>query len=139
MTRQPEFDSQQGQGFFLWHHAQTSPGPHPSLYPFGFGASFPGINLPGRQADHTPPSVAEVKNAWSCTSIVSSFHGVVCNLYPHHLLVGLLIQGGLDGHVCGTHGEREECVRIFVRKPKENRPFGRPGRKCKVSVKTGVK
>jgi len=28
----------------------------------------PGVKRPGREADHSPPSSAEVKNAWSCTS-----------------------------------------------------------------------
>jgi hypothetical protein len=28
----------------------------------------PGVNWPNREADHSPPSSAEVKNAWSYTS-----------------------------------------------------------------------
>jgi hypothetical protein len=28
----------------------------------------PGIKRSGREADHSPPSSVEVKNAWSCTS-----------------------------------------------------------------------
>jgi hypothetical protein len=32
-------------------------------YPMGIGGPFP-----GREADHSPPSSAEVKNAWSYTS-----------------------------------------------------------------------
>jgi hypothetical protein len=32
------------------------------------GALSPGVKLPGREADHSPPSSAEVKNAWSYTS-----------------------------------------------------------------------
>jgi hypothetical protein len=31
-------------------------------------AVFPGIKRPGREADHSPPSGADVKNAWSYTS-----------------------------------------------------------------------
>jgi hypothetical protein len=27
----------------------------------------PGINRPGRETDHSPPSSAEIKNVWSCT------------------------------------------------------------------------
>jgi len=30
------------------------------------GAFFLGVNRPGRQADYSPPSSAEVKNVWSC-------------------------------------------------------------------------
>jgi len=28
-----------------------------------------GLKRPGREADHSPPPGAEVKNGWSCTSI----------------------------------------------------------------------
>jgi hypothetical protein len=31
-------------------------------------ALYPVVKGPGREADHSPPSSAEVKNAWSCTS-----------------------------------------------------------------------
>jgi hypothetical protein len=31
--------------------------------------SFPGVERPGSESDHSPPSNAEVKNEWSCTSI----------------------------------------------------------------------
>jgi len=37
-----------------------------------------GVKRPGREADHSPPSVAEIKNAWSYIFILPvSFHGVV--------------------------------------------------------------
>jgi hypothetical protein len=42
---------------------QTGPGDHPAPYPMGTGGSFPGGKArPGRDADHSPPSSAEVKN-----------------------------------------------------------------------------
>jgi len=31
----------------------------------------PGLKRPGREADHSPPSIAEVENAWSYTSTYS--------------------------------------------------------------------
>jgi hypothetical protein len=34
----------------------------------GTGAPSLGVKQPGREADHSPPSSAEVKNAWSYTS-----------------------------------------------------------------------
>jgi hypothetical protein len=37
-------------------------------YPMGTGAIFLGVKRPGREADHSAPSSAEVKNAWSYTS-----------------------------------------------------------------------
>jgi len=33
------------------------------------GALSLGVKRPGREADHSPPSSAEVKNAWSYTSV----------------------------------------------------------------------
>jgi hypothetical protein len=42
---------------------QTSSEVHPASYPMGTGGRFPGGKArPGRDADHTPPSSAEVKN-----------------------------------------------------------------------------
>jgi hypothetical protein len=42
---------------------QTSSGAHPASYPMGTGGSFPGGKArPGRDADHSLPSSAEVKN-----------------------------------------------------------------------------
>jgi hypothetical protein len=33
------------------------------------GALTPGVKWPGHEADDSPPSCAEVKNTWSCTTI----------------------------------------------------------------------
>jgi hypothetical protein len=44
-------------------YVQTGSGAHPASYPMGTGGSFPGgKGRPGRDADHSPPSSAEVKN-----------------------------------------------------------------------------
>jgi hypothetical protein len=41
---------------------QTGSGAHPAAYSMGTGGSFPGGKArPGRDADHSPPSSAEVK------------------------------------------------------------------------------
>jgi len=44
-----------------------------------FSHSFvPGVKEPGREAEQSPPSSAEVKNAWSYTSTLPMrLHGVV--------------------------------------------------------------
>jgi hypothetical protein len=59
------FDSRGGGGgaenFSLHHRVQNGSGAHPSSYPMGTGGSFPGVKRPGREADHSPPSSAEVK------------------------------------------------------------------------------
>jgi hypothetical protein len=42
---------------------QTGSGAHSASYPIGTGGSFPGGKArPRRDADHSPPSSAEVKN-----------------------------------------------------------------------------
>jgi hypothetical protein len=52
------FDPQQGQRIFLLASAS-----HPASYSMGTGGPFPGGKArPGRDADHSPPSSAEVKN-----------------------------------------------------------------------------
>jgi hypothetical protein len=66
-----------GAGNFSLHHlVQNSSGAHSASYPPG--ALSLGIKRPGREADHSPPSSAEVKNAWSYTSTPPiCLHGVV--------------------------------------------------------------
>jgi hypothetical protein len=41
---------------------------HPASCPMGTRDSFPGVKRPRRDADHSPPSSAAVKNVWSYTS-----------------------------------------------------------------------
>jgi len=53
-------------------HIQTGSGAHPASYLMGTGGSFP-----GSEADHSPPSNAEVKDVWSYTSTPIRLHGVV--------------------------------------------------------------
>jgi hypothetical protein len=48
--------------FSLLHSVQTDSGAYPASYPIGTRGSFPGVKQPGREADHSPPSSAEVKN-----------------------------------------------------------------------------
>jgi hypothetical protein len=54
--------------FSLHHRVQNGSGAHPASYPMGTRGSFLGVKRPRREADHSPPSSAEVKNAWSYTS-----------------------------------------------------------------------
>jgi hypothetical protein len=46
---------------------QTGSGVHPTSYTMGAGGSFPGVKRPGREADHSPPTSAEVKKIWIYT------------------------------------------------------------------------
>jgi hypothetical protein len=64
------FDSRQGLEIFLFITAvsRLSLGPtHPPIQ-WVPGALSMGVKRPGREADHSSPSSAEVKNAWSYTS-----------------------------------------------------------------------
>jgi hypothetical protein len=54
--------------FSLHHCVHTSSGPHPASYPVGTRGSYLGVKRPGREADHSFPSSAKVKNMWSYTS-----------------------------------------------------------------------
>ena len=61
---------------FLLHNVQN--GPRPTRPPLsGNQRSFPGIQRPGREVNHSPSPSAEVKNEWSYTSTTPiCFHGV---------------------------------------------------------------
>jgi hypothetical protein len=48
--------------FSLHYRVQDGSGAHTTSYPVGTRGSFPGgVKRPGREADHSPPSSAEVK------------------------------------------------------------------------------
>jgi hypothetical protein len=64
--------------FSLHHRVQKGSGVHPASYPMGTGTLSLGVKRPGSEADHSPPSSAEVKTAWSYTSTSPiRLHGVV--------------------------------------------------------------
>jgi len=54
--------------FFLHHRVQTGSGAHASSYPMGIRGSFRALKRLGREANHSPPPSADVKNIWSYTS-----------------------------------------------------------------------
>jgi hypothetical protein len=54
----PGIESRWGAKFFV--HVQTGPGAHPASRTMSTG-SFPGVKRPGRGADYSPLSSAEVK------------------------------------------------------------------------------
>jgi hypothetical protein len=64
------FVSRQGQGiYFLFASAsRLALGSAPPRVQWIPGTPSPRVKRPGREADHSPPSDAEVKNTWSCTS-----------------------------------------------------------------------
>jgi len=59
-----------GAGNFSHHHrVQTGSGAHTSSYHMSTAGPSLAVKRPGREVDHSPPSSAEVKKAWSYTSI----------------------------------------------------------------------
>jgi hypothetical protein len=54
--------------FSLHHRVQNGSVAHSASYPMGSGALSLRVKRPGREADHSPPSSADVKNPWSYTS-----------------------------------------------------------------------
>jgi hypothetical protein len=56
------------ENFSLHHPLQNGSGAHPVSYPRGTRSFSVGVKRPGREADQSPTSRAEVKNAWSYTS-----------------------------------------------------------------------
>jgi hypothetical protein len=64
--------------FFLRHSVQTGSGAHEPPIEWVRGALFPGVKRPAREADHSPPCSAEVKNAWNYTSIPQYFFMAWC-------------------------------------------------------------
>jgi hypothetical protein len=68
----------EGGNFSLHNRVHSVSEAHPASYLVGNRGSFPGVKRPEREADHSPPSSAEVKNAWSYTSTTPIHpHGVV--------------------------------------------------------------
>jgi hypothetical protein len=63
------FDSRQGLGIFLFTTlSRPAPGPTQPPIQWVSGALSLGVKQPRREVYHSPPSSAEVKNAWNYTS-----------------------------------------------------------------------
>jgi len=78
-----------GDGLYIWrvaasmfhHRIQNGSGPHPVSNPMGTRGLSLGVKRPRCEADHLPPSSAEVKNAWTYDSTPPiCLHGVVLSL-----------------------------------------------------------
>jgi len=74
----PGFDFWQKLGFILLA-TESRPDLGPTQPPIEClrGSLSAGVMRPGREADHSPPSKAEVKNVWSYTSSHSCLHGMI--------------------------------------------------------------
>jgi hypothetical protein len=76
-----DWGSRKGLGNLLFTTAsRPTLGPTQPPIQWVLGALSSGVQRPGREADHSLPSSAEVKNAWSYTSTPPlRLHGVVLN------------------------------------------------------------
>jgi hypothetical protein len=54
--------------FFSSSHGPERIWGPPASYSMSNGGSFPAVQMPGREANHSPPISAEVKNTWIYTS-----------------------------------------------------------------------
>jgi hypothetical protein len=66
-TERSEFESHKSQEFSLLQVVQTGSGVHPTSYPMVPGALSPGVKWQVREANHSPPTSAEVKEMWIYT------------------------------------------------------------------------
>ena len=95
----------------------------PSLQGSKCRGSFPGVERPGRDVDHPPPSSAEVKNEWSYTSSLQIYLNGVDrdNLYlqvtygpPGHAFLPIRSPYKITYHSCGyRHGHWRTIVAVF--------------------------
>jgi hypothetical protein len=88
------FDSRQRLGIFLFTRVQNGSGAHPASYPIRTGSSSLGVKRPEREANHSSPSSAEVKYAWSYTSTPPvCLHGVVISQAEGKLYLYVTVLG----------------------------------------------
>jgi hypothetical protein len=59
--------------FSLLHVVQTGSGVYLTSYKMGTWGSFPEVKRQGREADHLPPTSAEVKKMWIYTSTAAPY------------------------------------------------------------------
>jgi hypothetical protein len=112
------FESRQGLGIFLFTTgSRQALGPH-SLLSDGYKGYFPGVRRPGRDADHSSTSSAEVKNAWSYTSTPQYAFIAWCSVKVQgqiYLCIVGPIQTGdqIKENKKSGHGRDEKCIQNF--------------------------
>jgi hypothetical protein len=83
------FPAGAGNFFFTTAVSRLALRPPPSSYPVGTRGSFPGGKAAREWTDHSPPSSADVKNAWSCTSTLPYVFTAWC-LVKHRMRLHVL-------------------------------------------------
>jgi len=79
-----------GRHFILFATDQIGSGAHRSSCPMGTGVLSPGVKQQGREADHSPSSGAEVKEAWTCTS-APPYVSMVWRLVKHRIRLHVVV------------------------------------------------
>jgi hypothetical protein len=130
----------------LLQSVQTGSGAHPASYPIGTGDSFPGVKRPGREADYSLPTRADVKTTWIYTStpLNSLSTGTTLPLYlrvfenrvlktmfvpKRHDVIGRRKDEELHNFSPSPNGIRmisswRNAYRAFAVKPEEKRSLG---------------
>jgi hypothetical protein len=98
MTQVLGFNSQQGLGiFFFTTVSRTALGPTQPPIQWVLEVLSLGVKRPEREADHSPPSSAEVNNAWSYTStppyVFMAWHG---HLYLYNLFYNTMLHESIQ-------------------------------------------
>jgi hypothetical protein len=89
-------DPQQGQRIFPLASVQTGSGAHPASCTMGTGGPFSGGKArPGHDADHSPPSSAEVVNEWELYLLSPASASMACNGTAFFLFTLLKDNAGL--------------------------------------------
>jgi hypothetical protein len=115
-----------GLGIFLLTTAsRTTLGPTQPPIQWVAGALYLGVKRPGREADHSPPSSAEVKQ---CVELyihspkTPSWRGVPLKKKKIYIYIYIHIHGDdkikddeMDG-TCGTHGDEKKYLQEFFLK-----------------------
>jgi hypothetical protein len=68
ITEESEFESPKGQEYSLFYVIETDSRILSASYPMRIGSSYPGVKWQEREADHSPPTSAEVTKTWIYTS-----------------------------------------------------------------------
>jgi hypothetical protein len=119
------FDSRRELGIFLFTTvSETALGPTKPPIQWVTGTFSLGVNRPGREADHSPPSSAEVKDAWSYTStpqyvfmawcLVKHRNNFTFYLYPRKRKQRLADLGRSNTAISGSNSRRVVCLRFSV-------------------------
>jgi hypothetical protein len=103
------FESQQGLGIFLLTTASRSAlGPTQPPIQWVPGSLSLDVKRPGRDADYSPPSSAEFKNAWSYTSTLEYAFMAWCSNKKStgtNLLLTIDVKEVYMDWICSTHGK----------------------------------